>query len=86
MRTMHGDVAYHHRRYRHDDTDLLCACGKDKPPDHLAHYPRVRRCFRQWSMRPIWPPDDTKAGIMYLQQLLSKSEDSIGFLRIADGA
>ena len=43
IRTMHGDFAWYHRKYKHDDAELLCSCGKDKSPDHLTHCPRMQR-------------------------------------------
>jgi hypothetical protein len=43
--------------------------------DHLVHCLRMRRCFRQQPMRPIWLPANTKEGITYLQQMhLTTSE------------
>ena len=86
IRTMHGDFAWYHRKFKHDDAELLCSCGKDKSPDHLIHCPRMWRWFRQWPARPAWPPANTKEGIMYLQQLLSNPEDCADFIRLAKRA
>jgi hypothetical protein len=83
IRTRHGDFAWYHRKYRHDDAELLCPCGKDKSPDHLVHCPRMRRWFLQWPARPAWPPTNTEEGITYLQQLLRNPEDFADFLRLA---
>ena len=82
-RTMHGDFAWYHRKYKHDDAELLCSYGKDKSPDHLIHCPRMRRWFLQWPARPAWPPSNTKEGKKYLQQLLSCPEDFADFIRLA---
>lgn len=86
IRTRHGDFAWYHREYKHDDAELLCSCGKDKSPDHLVHCSRMRRWFSQWPARPAWPPTDTKEGILCLEQLLSKPEDFADFLRLANKA
>ena len=82
IRTKHGDFAWYHRKYKHDDAELLCSCGKDKSPEHLVHCPRMRRWFTQWPARPAWPPANTKEGITYLQGLLSNPEDFADFLRL----
>ena len=86
IRIMHGDFAWYHRKFRHDDAELLCSCGKDKSPDHLIRCPRIRRWFRQWPARPGWPPANIKEGIMYLQQLLSNPEDFADFTHLAKRA
>ena len=84
IRTMHGDFAWYHRKFKHDDSELLCSCEKNKSPDYLIHCPRMRRWFRQWPARPAWPPpDNNKEGIVYLQQLLSNPEDFADFIRLA---
>ena len=51
IRTIHGDFAWYHRKYKHDDAVLLCSCGEEKSPDHLVHCPRMRRRFFQWPAR-----------------------------------
>ena len=86
IRMMHGDFAWYHRKYKHDDAALLCSCGKDKSPDHLVHCPRMRRWFLQWFARPAWPSINIEEGIIYLQQLLSDPEDFADFLRLAKRA
>ena len=86
IRMMHGEFAWYHRKYKHDDAVLLCSCRKDKSPDHLVHYPRMRRWFLQWPARHTWPSTNTEEGIVYLQQLLSDSKDFADFLRLAKRA
>ena len=83
IRTMHGDFAWYHGIYKHDDAVLLCSCGKDKSSDRLVHYPRMRRWFLQWPARPAWLPTNIEEGIVYLHQLLSDPEDFADFLRLA---
>ena len=85
MRTMHGDFAWYHQKYRHSDAERLYSRGKDKSLDHLIHCPRIRRCFRQLLMQPAWPSNNTKEIIMYLQQLLSNPEDLADFLGLVEG-
>src|SRR4051794_28771603 len=69
--TRHGDYAWYHKKFRHEDATLTCACGKEKAPSHLVHCPRARRRFASWPQRPSWPPTNAREGLKYLQQLLS---------------
>ena len=45
-RSGHGDFAEYHRRFRHDDAELTCTCGRDKSPEHFFHCSRGRRLSR----------------------------------------
>ena len=36
IRSMHGDFAWYHQKFHHDDANLTCSCGLDKTPEHLA--------------------------------------------------
>jgi len=45
IRTMHGDFAWYHKKFRHDNAILQCSCGKDKSPDHIVHCRRTVRHF-----------------------------------------
>ena len=44
-RTNHGDFAWYHRKFCHEDAKLECSCGIDKTPDHIVHCRRTRRLF-----------------------------------------
>ena len=39
-RSGHGDFAAYHRRFQHDNANLLCVCGQEKSPTHFV---RCRR-------------------------------------------
>ena len=51
IRTGHGDFAWYHRRYKHDEAELRCGCGRPKTPDHLVMCRQSRRSFGKWP----WP-------------------------------
>ena len=34
-RTLHGDFAAYHKRFRHADAEIKCSCGKHKTPLHF---------------------------------------------------
>lgn len=79
-RTMHGDYAWYHKKFKHEDADLNCACGKEKSPSHIVHCPRARRRFASWPHRPAWPPTNSQEGLHYLKELLSSPEDFVSFI------
>ena len=35
-RTGHGDFASYHRRFKHENEEMLCKCGREKRPWHFA--------------------------------------------------
>ena len=72
--------------FAYEEAEHLCFCGKDKSPDHLVYYPRMRRRFLQWPARSAWPTTNTEDGIVYFQQLPSNPGDFAGFLRLAKRA
>lgn len=84
LRTTHGDFAWYHRKFRHDDAKLDCACGMAKSPAHLVHCSRTQRLFAQWPARPRWPPCDRKEGLEYLDQLLKSPDDFAAFLELTE--
>jgi len=81
-RTMHGDYAWYHKKFRHEDATLTCACGKEKAPSHLVHCPRAHRRFASWPQRPSWPPTNAREGLEYLRQLLNCPEDFAAFIEL----
>lgn len=46
-RTGHGDFASYHRRFKHEDASMECACGKETSPTHFIrcrnHNTQVRK-------------------------------------------
>ena len=81
IRTNHGDFAWYHKKFCHEDAKLECSCGMDKTPDHIVHCRRTRRLFGQWPNRPHWPPADRTEGLTYLSQLLNNPQDFADFLQ-----
>ena len=81
-RTMHGDYAWYHKKFKHEDAILTCACGKEKVPSHLVYCLRVQRRFASWPQRPSAPPTNACEGQEYLQQLLNCPEDFAAFLEL----
>lgn len=51
VRTGHGDFAWYHRKYHHEDAKMECSCGHQKTPEHLVHCHKTRRHFAEWP----WP-------------------------------
>ena len=66
IRTTHGDFAWYHRKFHHEEAKLECSCGKAKTPDYIVHCKYTTRLFAQWPKRPHWPPTDRKEGLAYL--------------------
>ena len=81
-RTKHGDYAWYHKKFKHEDASLTCACGRDKSPEHIVHCRRSRRLFLQWPLRPLCPPDNSRDGLKYLRELLDSPEDFADFVRL----
>src|SRR6184192_700709 len=81
-RTMHGDYAWYHKKFKHEDAILTYACGKKKASSHLVHYPKAQRRFASWPQRPSTPPANACKGQEYLQQLLNYPEDFAAFLEL----
>ena len=56
IRTGHGDFAWYHRKFKHDDAELDCsACRRAKTPEHIVFCRKTtgRRTFDEWP----WPGD-----------------------------
>ena len=52
IRTSHGDFAWYHRRFQHQDANLRCTCGSNKTPEHLVHCQKTASLFSRWPERP----------------------------------
>ncbi|KAM3547205.1 hypothetical protein ARSEF4850_010159 [Beauveria asiatica] len=60
-RTHHGDFADYHERFKHEDADLNCPCGRRKSPTHLFYCRKIPR-----SLRPRLTPEPETAIRRYL--------------------
>lgn len=60
-RTHHGDFADYHERFKHDDAELNCPCGRRKSPTHLFYCRKIPR-----SLRPRLAPEPEAAIRKYL--------------------
>lgn len=83
IRTSHGDFAWYHTKFRHEDAELSCTCGKLKTPDHIVHCKLTRKRFRLWPERPLYPPSNAHEGIEYLRMLLDNPPLFASFLELA---
>lgn len=43
-RSGHGDFAAYHRRFKHENADLLCECGEENTPEHPFVCSRLAGC------------------------------------------
>ena len=84
IRTTHGDFAWYHRKFHHEEAKLECGCGMDKTPDHIIHCRRTTRLFSKWPNRPLWPPTDRKEGLTYLSQLMTSPQDFADLLQVTE--
>ena len=70
IRSAHGDFAWYHTKFAHDDAELRCSCKRLKTPEHLVFCRKSVRKFRYWPNRPNHPPMSKLDGIEYLSPLL----------------
>lgn len=74
VRLAHGDFAWYHKKYQHEDARLHCSCGAAKAPDHLVHCPKILEIpFAKWpwpSARRKIRPRDRVERKRYLRDLM----------------
>ena len=80
IRSAHGDFAWYHRKFCHDEATLFCTCGRAKAPDHLVRCRKTVQMFRNWPGKPQQPPTSSAEAIAYLTQLMAKPQDFQSFL------
>ena len=51
-RTGHGDFASYHRRFQHQNEEILCKCGREKRPWHFAE---CRPAIQKWQTETAEP-------------------------------
>jgi hypothetical protein len=83
IRSTHGDYAWYHTKFKHEDAKMKCSCGCLKTPGHLVHCrkPTTSRVFHKWPNRPIYPPNSEYEGKQYLAYLLSHPQEFEAFLK-----
>ena len=59
---MHGDYAWYHKKFKHEDAILTYAYGKEKAPNYLIYYSKVQRYFTSWPQRFSTPPTNVREG------------------------
>ncbi|KAH9859201.1 hypothetical protein J1614_012278 [Plenodomus biglobosus] len=69
LKARHGDFAWYHTKFQHDEARLHCSCGRIKTPEHLVLCRKVRSTFARWPLRPLGPPQALKDAIVYLRNL-----------------
>jgi hypothetical protein len=72
IRSNHGDFAWYHRKFKHEDACLECSCGQPKNPLHLVRCRKARNKFAYWPERPITPPSSDREAREYLHVLMAK--------------
>lgn len=82
LRTSHGDFAWYHKRFQHDDANLECSCGRPKSPEHMTRCARTHRKFSRWPERPDLPPQSRAEGLAYLGKLLDNPKSFADFLAL----
>jgi hypothetical protein len=84
LRSKHGDFAWYHKKFKHDDALLQCSCGRTKTPEHIVHCRKMAASFNKWPLRPTSPPSTPKEGLEYLALLLSQPRDFEALLRLTN--
>ena len=72
IRSNHGDFAWYHRRFKHEDARLECSCGQPRNPLHLVRCRKARNKFAHWPERPVMPPHSDREAREYLLTLMAK--------------
>jgi hypothetical protein len=47
IRSKHGDFAWYHTKFKHDDANIECSCGRLKTPEHLVHCRKAVALFNK---------------------------------------
>ena len=82
IRSMHGDFAWYHRKFSHNDATLTCSCGRDKTPEHLALCRKTLGAFGRWPLRPSIPPSSRSDGLAYTAVLIRDPEAFEAFTQL----
>ncbi|RAL59048.1 hypothetical protein DID88_009076 [Monilinia fructigena] len=75
LRSRHGDFEAYHKRFKHEDAETHCPCGKAKTPEHLVFCEISVRRFHSWPLKPVRPPTTAREGHDYIQRLLALPQE-----------
>ncbi|RAL64551.1 hypothetical protein DID88_002025 [Monilinia fructigena] len=53
LRSRHGDFEAYYKRFKHEDAETHCPCGKAKTPEHLVFCEISVRRFHSWPLKPV---------------------------------
>ena len=84
IRSNHGDFAWYHRKFKHEDALLECSCGQPKNPLHLVRCRKAKNKFTHWPQKPPIPPSDNKEAREYLRALMTKPLLFLEFLQATE--
>jgi len=84
IRSKHGDFAWYHRRFNHEDATLDCICGRAKTPEHIVFCRRTQAKFRLWPLRPDAPPSTREEGLKYLEELMGQPDEFASFIKVTN--
>lgn len=86
LRTTHGDFAWYHKKFRHEDAKLNCSCGHAKTADHLVRCPKVHRSFAKWPpyIRPPVPPTTREEAHKTIAALLASPSHFSDYLKTTE--
>ncbi len=82
IRSRHGDFAWYHRKYNHQDRSLTCSCKQDKTPEHLALCRKTIGTFNRWPLRPVSPPASQAEGLAYTATLVGDPDAFAAFIKL----
>ena len=79
---MHGDFAWYHRKFRHNNANLSYSCGSDKTPEHFALCCKTLGTFDRWPLRPPIPLSSRSDRLAYTAVLLGDPEAFEAFTQV----
>ena len=74
IRTGHGDFAWYHRKFNHENAEIHCTCGYSKTPEHIVMCRKVQGSYSKWPWpgeRPRHKPQTRREKIEYLRELMA---------------
>lgn len=86
LRSSHGDFAWYHTKFNHDDAVIVCSCRRSKTPEHLVLCRKAQSLtrFRHWPNKPREPPSTKREALSYLRRLMAKPQDFARYLAVTE--
>ena len=84
IRSSHGDFAWYHRKFRHEDANLACSCKREKDPTHIVRCRKTARKLGHWPLKPKTPFHSEPEAISYLSQVMLDPEDFARLLQVTE--